>query len=158
MVIHPDHEHLLSSALWIVMDPWTLQPGVDSGHRINYINNYYCAMIAHYFDKFKIKHKCISLDEAQYERSPYFKQYINMWQRKQVINYLANYQIYSVVYTGFHNGLCIIDRETGVKNIRDLAQVYIKKDLVCTLGYTKDHKYPFELRDNYTEQYCSNII
>jgi hypothetical protein len=158
MVIHPDHKFLIDSALWVVIDPWDLQPGLDPDHRINYINNYYCAMIDYYLNKFVIKHKCISLDEEKYTRSSYFKTYSNMTLREQIIDYLSKYQLQNVVYTGFHNGLCIIDKDTGVKSIKKDANVYIKKDLVCTLGYTVDHKYPFELRDGYNEKHCNNII
>lgn len=158
MYLHPDFEHLIDNALWLVMDPWTYQPKVETNHRINYINNYFCAFISYSLQKYKIRHKCISLDETKFVRSEYFSAYNNINDVQRMKDYLSRNSLNKVVYTGFHNGLCIIDKNTGSKNIRKFATTYAKKDCICTLGFTQDHQYPFADRDEYTKQNVDYVI
>jgi len=158
MYLHSDFENLTHDALWLVMDPWKQQPKVEPSHRINYINNYFCAFIAYSLDHYKITHKCISLDENRYVRSEYFLGFNNIFDEHLLEDYLDDNGLDKVVYTGFHNGLCIVDNPTGAKNVRKFATTYAKKDCICTLGFTQDHQYPFAIRDEYTKQNVDYVI
>lgn len=158
MYLDPQYEHLVDQALWMVIDPWTLQPNSKPTDPTNYINQYFCAFIAYSLSNFQVQHKCISLDEKQYTRSPCFSGYLNMDLGHEVEQYLTDHKLENIVYTGFHHGSCIIDRCTGAKAMREKATIYVKKDCTCTLGNFPENEFPFGRQDAYTKEHVDWII
>lgn len=51
-----------------------------------------------------------------------------------LMNYMKQNNLHHIVYTGFHDGCCILHQEfTGAKYMSKIYSCYMKQDLICTV-------------------------
>ncbi len=157
---------LIKDALWIVMDPWTVQMtmGKEDEHtkQQNYINEYFAELIAWRLDKDMINHKVISF--PHFEKltteliSPHFREYMQLHTPESIVAYCKEHGIDSIVYTGFHVGKCILRNSTGCTNMKSLGfKTYMAVDLSCVLKNTTNGSYPFGQMIERSMEHCQLI-
>ena len=119
--------------LFLVMDPWHVQPGGVEPQYENTIdehNNDVAIKIADYAKD--ISHRAISIP-VENPVNPLLSDWIVLNDAEAINEYMEAHHLTSIVYAGFHHGQCLLDRPAGMKQMSNYHKCYLKRDLVCTL-------------------------
>jgi len=134
---------LNENSIWIIMDPWKNQeelfpfwvPANLGPGELNDWNSVYMKKIIEYLPKMKyplVVTTEIDKSPKVLQNLPYVQHYPNKAGPFVVEKYLKRYNLTNIIYCGFHEQECIINRHTGYKNMSDLGiECYICKDLTC---------------------------
>lgn len=146
----------MTNALWLIMDPWLEQPGGDTelSPNINKKNHETANKIALYLQD--ITHVRVSMDES-HKIQPSLCHFVNIGYNVETLKqYMDNNNLNNIVYCGFHYGICIVNRPTGIRAMSQFYKLWVKKDL-C--GYFLKHCYQSQEKfishaDTLTTQYA----
>ena len=121
-----------TQACWIIIDCWENQPlnDIKIVPDINEINYEVANKISNYL--VNVKHCVVSCNLPV---MPQFKNLPNVkGDQKMLLEYMKTHNLKSLIYTGFHDGLCILYKEfTGVKYMSNHVNCFLKSDLVCSI-------------------------
>jgi len=121
-------------ACWIIVDCWEQQPLEDLKivPNINERNYEVANNISNAISNLNIKHCLVSCNASV---MPQFKNLLNVkGDQKMLLDYMKLHNLKSLIYTGFHDGLCIIHKEfTGAKYMYNHVDCFLKSDLVCSI-------------------------
>jgi hypothetical protein len=139
----------VKNSLFLVMDPWEKQPLQDVALYpwIDAHNTMMMRKILHYSRR--IVHRCTSVIRV---RSDLFYGWDNLTEKESLIDYMAQHKLDSIVYAGFHHGLCIVDGNLGCRKMSEIYKCYLKHDLVCLLPHSN-----WATADSKTAQYAEFI-
>lgn len=125
---------LYKKSCWIIIDCWEQQPLEDLSivPNINELNYQVANNISNAIDNLNIKHCLVSCNVPVMSQ---FKNLLNVkGDQKMLLDYMKLHNLTSLIYTGFHNGLCIVYKEyTGAKYMSKHVDCFLKDDLVCTV-------------------------
>ena len=123
---------ITTHACWIIIDCWENQPLEDIKifPNINEKNYEVANNISNYI--VNVKHCVVSCNAPV---MPQFKNLLNVkGDQKMLLEYIKTHSLKSLIYTGFHDGLCILYKEfTGAKYMSNHVDCFIKSDLVCSV-------------------------
>ena len=134
---------LNENSIWIIMDPWENQeelfpfwvPENLGPGELNDWNSVYMKKIIEYLPNMKyplVVTTEIDKSPDVLQNLPYVQHYPNKAGPFLVEKYMNKYNLKHIIYSGFHEQECIINRRTGYKNMSDLGiECYICKDLTC---------------------------
>lgn len=151
---------ITTQACWIIIDCWENQP-LEDIKIVNNINekNYEVAnKISNYI--VNVKHCVVSCNAPV---MPQFKKLPNVGgDQKMLLEYMKMYNLKSLIYTGFHDGLCILYKEfTGAKYMSNHVDCFLKSNLVCRIPqlFKPPYREPPEITIQYlNSQYFKGII
>ncbi len=119
-----------SDALWIIVDPWQNQPGdyfeeeTDRSNSLGIVtqhNKNFLPKIISYIKN--VKHVCVSCPIDRLSIVKELKQYYNIEDCElKLIEYLIDNHLDTVVYIGYHYGICINERNCGTQNINQFIK------------------------------------
>jgi hypothetical protein len=127
----PTLDYFKTQALWIIMDPWVVQPydrtlEIDINQHNRLTMDKIQVMIPH------LTHLLVTcpLEHPVYDSVQHL---VNADDNPQVVlKYLKKHGIRDVVFVGFHYGRCILHRYTGVKFAAQHGyQCWVYKPLCC---------------------------
>lgn len=122
---------LKERALWIVMHPHLRNYTDDAFNLFPWINaqtTLMCQKIAYYCED--VKHMAVVGPDL--ETSSWLKHITNRFFTKaEMLDYVNNNKIRTIVYTGFHYGACIhADKDFGLEVWHQDFECFVKHDLV----------------------------
>lgn len=132
--------HISNTSLWIIMDPWKDQQlmldGTDTKSYelpINQWNDIYMQKI---FKHMQImKNKIVVIDDIK--KSPNFLK-TSLWISHGnsngfsiLNNFMRERNLDSIIYCGFHEQMCIVNRPLGYNNMLSRYNCYIEQNLTC---------------------------
>jgi hypothetical protein len=122
----------VKNSLFLVMDPWEKQPypGAAMYPWIDSHNTMMMYKIVYYSKR--IVHRCTSVRR---DRSDVFYGWDNLTEKESLVDYMTQHKLDSIVYAGFHHGLCIVDGDLGCRRMSEIYKCYLKHDLVCLLPH-----------------------
>jgi hypothetical protein len=123
---------ITTHACWIIIDCWENQPLEDIKivPNINEKNYEVANKISNYIAN--VKHSVVSCNTPV---MPQFKNLLNVREdQKMLLDYMKIFNLKSLIYTGFHDGLCIVHKQfTGAKYMSKYVNCFLKNDLVCRI-------------------------
>ena len=143
---------LNENSIWIIMDPWSNQeelfpswvPENLGPGELNDWNSVHMNKILEYLPNIKyplVVTTEIDKSPAVLQNLPYIQHYPNKAGPHLIERLMHKHNLTNIIYSGFHEQKCIINRRTGYKNMSDLGiECYICKDLTCPYpveGWTK---------------------
>jgi hypothetical protein len=151
---------LYKKSCWIIIDCWEQQPLKDLSvvPNINELNSQVANNISNAIVNLNIKHCLVSCNVPV---MPQFKNLLNVHNsQSMLLDYMNRFQLTSLIYTGFHNGLCIVYKEyTGAKYMSKHVDCFLKNDLVCTVPELfKKNDVPTEIISDLNKRYFKDII
>jgi hypothetical protein len=140
-------KNLLVNSLWIIVDPWTNQeellPAFVPDHLVpgelnawnktvgDKITSYLPSMhhvIVYTDDKNTAPEELQNLDFVLHRPKNYAYD--------SIVKYMKQHNLRSIIYCGFHEQECIIQRYCGYRNMQVHYECYICEDLVCPYPYS----------------------
>lgn len=153
---------LYKKCCWIIIDCWEQQPLEDLSivPNINELNYQVANNISNAITNLNIKHCLVSCNAPV---MPQFKNLLNVkGNQKMLLEYMKTHNLKYLIYTGFHDGLCILYKEfTGAKYMSNHVDCFLKSDLVCSIPKLLKPPYlePPEITIQYlNSQYFKGII
>lgn len=135
--------HLNENACWIIMDPWetSLQEDIKEYPNLEIDNRKILGKILNYLPN--IKHCVInsSFELDVYKELSGFKNLLS--NKNNLDNYMIENKLDSIVYIGYHSGLCIVDNSIGARNTSRDYRCFYKSDLVA--------EFPTRIAKEYSE-------
>ena len=118
----------VKNSLFLVMDPWENHPHHEMVIYpwMDLHNTMMMHKILHYSQK--IIHRCTSVRQT---RSALFKDWDNFTEEPHLFEYMKEHSLDSIVYGGFHHGMCIVDGDLGCRKMGKFYRCYVKHDLSC---------------------------
>lgn len=145
----------MEKSLWVVMDPWLVEPGTKRQDCINFLNDVFGQKISHYL--FNVKHKCYSMVE-EYEPMLYFSTWVNLSNEVAIQDYMKDNDLSKITYCGFHHGFCIIENDTGAMTMSKYYDCYLKHDLSCpTSSSLQKMKINFKIHDRESAKHMTFV-
>jgi nicotinamidase-related amidase len=129
--------HLQKNAAWIIMDPWQHQITDRTVHKDvvdmnqwnsstfekikNYLPNvdHWCAVA---YDNYQVHDSLESVNILFKNKSPSVDTF-KLWMDENNLS--------TIIYTGFHTQMCILDRPLGYHNMKQYYETFIALDLCC---------------------------
>lgn len=128
-----DLDFLHNHACWLIIDPWSKQPEEDIKicPDIEDRNAQTVLNISQYLKN--CKHWLVSSYSTDIALP--FQNLNNIEGNKlSLINYMETNNIKHIVYTGFHDGCCIVYQDfVGAKYMSEIYSCYMKRDLICNV-------------------------
>lgn len=126
-----DLDFLHKHACWLIIDPWLKQPENDIQvcSDIEDRNAKIVLNISEYLKN--CKHWLVSTYTNDIAIP--FQDLENIKGNQETLTqYMKSNNLDIIVYTGFHDGLCVFHQEfVGAKYMRQFYKCYLKKDLIC---------------------------
>ena len=122
-------QKLKNEAVWLIIDPWKVQPKLIDDEYVKNINNYYCNKIDEYMCDVKNKFVVLNENETVHE---IFRDYPRI--QHKFVNDEIKDKFTTIVYVGFHHGRCTIDKPgSGAKYMYQIYKIYFIENLLCLL-------------------------
>jgi hypothetical protein len=140
---------LHSQAVWVIMDPWNVQPRHDYEKYpdINLSNKIYADQIIEYLPY--VANWIVSC-ESTIGITPEFEYLPRVAHGDDLRLYVEASGLKRVVYVGFHWGRCILGRADGAKRMSETYKCYAKQNLCGT--HPEDDQ---ELMTEYSKPYLT---
>ena len=138
-------QNLVDNALWLIMDPWEKGPASDTwisqedADNQEIIDAYFAELLAWRLED--MNHVATTMPGHWHELdvSRHLNHYPRLDTPEAVLNYCEINDINSIVYTGFHLGICIPMNTTGAQAMKRAGyKTYMALDLCCCL---KQHRF-----------------
>lgn len=132
---------LKDCALWIIMDAWAEQPHdlrrfstVETEMTTRY--NAMCVRrLEDYLKGVNTKlNSCYANSDNDICEA--FRDLPNITSPEEIIAYCNEHNFESLVYVGFHHGICVAHRPTGYLNMQKHIKCYVKQSLCYPLPFT----------------------
>lgn len=126
-----DLDFLHNHACWLIIDPWSKQPEEDIKicPDIEDRNAQTVLNISQYLKN--CKHWLVSTYTNDIV-IPFQKLKNIKGNKIQLIDYMQKNNLCHLVYTGFHDGCCILHQDfVGAKYMSEIYSCYMKRDLIC---------------------------
>jgi hypothetical protein len=153
---------LYKQSCWIIIDCWEQQPSEDLSivPNINELNYQVANNIYNTITNLNIKHCLVSCNASV---MPQFSNLLNVHRsQSMLLEYMQMFRLKSLIYTGFHDGLCILHKKyTGAKYMSKHVNCFLKQDLVCRIPelFKKTDVFPPKQTIAYfNKQYFKGII
>jgi len=140
---------LHTQALWVIMDPWILQPRHDYAKYadINLTNNIYTDRIIKYLSY--VTNWIVSCEHT-IATTPEFRYITQVTHGDNLELHMQTLGLTRIVYTGFHWGRCILGRHDGAKRMSEKYKCYAKQELCGP--HPEDNQ---ELMTEYSKNYLT---
>ena len=140
---------LNTQAVWVIMDPWIIQPHHDYEKypNINLSNKTNANQIIEYLPY--VANWIVSC-ESNLKINPEFEYLPRVAHGDDLMLYMQSSGLKRIVYVGFHWGRCILGRPDGAKKMSKTYKCYAKQNLCET--HPEDNQ---ELMTEYSKPYLT---
>ena len=129
-------------SIWIIMDPWEdqerlfpgrLSPNTEPG-LLNRWNKITMDKILTYLPQMEypmVVTTEIDKSPAVFQKLPYIQHHPKNAGPYLLARYMDKHDLNNIIYCGFHENECIVNRPTGYNRMSSVVDCYICKDLTC---------------------------
>ena len=133
---------LNETSVWIIMDPWEdqeklfpqrLPPNTEPGS-LNRWNKLTMDKILAYLPQMKyplVVTTEIDKSPEVFQNLPYVQHYPKKAGPVLIERHMEKHNLKNIIYCGFHENECIVNRRTGYNHMSSVVDCYICKDLTC---------------------------